>query len=204
MADRTNQQWLAELRGPERQSALADLRALLLRGLRYALMDRYGVSEAHLEDFVQEALLKILDGLDTFRGESHFITWANKIAVRVAFSELRRKRWEDVSLQDLLAPYGEDFTPAFLTDPDPSPEKRVTQEALLALVQRTIKQDLTARQRQAITAVMVGGMSLEEVARRMDTNRNALYKLIHDARQRLQRALLAQGLSPEEILAAFE
>jgi RNA polymerase sigma-70 factor, ECF subfamily len=204
MAERTNQQWLADLRGPGRESALTDLRALLLRGLRYALVDRYGVSEAHLEDFVQEALLKILDGLDTFRGESRFTTWANKIAVRVAFSELRRKRWEDVSLQDLLAPYAGDFTPAFLTDPGPSPEKRATQEALLALVRRTIDEDLSARQRQALLAVMAGGMSLEEVARRMDTNRNALYKLIHDARRRLQRALLAQGLSPQEILAAFE
>lgn len=204
MAERTNQEWLADLRGAGRESALADLRALLLRGLRYALMDRYGVSEAHLEDFVQEALLKILDGLDTFRGESRFITWANKIAVRVAFSELRRKRWEDVSLQDLLAPYEGDFTPAFLAGADPSPEERVTQAALLARVQRAIDEDLTPRQRQALLAVMVGGMSLEEVARRMGTNRNALYKLIHDARQRLRRVLLAGGLSPQEILAAFE
>jgi RNA polymerase sigma-70 factor (ECF subfamily) len=47
-------------------------------------------------------------------------------------------------------------------------------------------------------------MPLEEVARRMGTNRNALYKLLHDARQRLKRKMEAEGLSSEEILSAFE
>ena len=205
MAERTNQEWLAELRGPEREQALADLRSLLVRGLRYALSGRSGVTEAHLEDFAQEALLKILAGLGSFRGESRFITWANKIAVRVAFTEMRRRRWEDVSLQDLVSQYsGDDFTPVVLADSTPSPEKHATQHMLLALLGRLIAEELTDRQRQALTAVMSGGMSLEEVARRMGTNRNALYKLLHDARQRLKKAMLAQGLSPQDVLAAFE
>jgi RNA polymerase sigma-70 factor (ECF subfamily) len=205
MAERTNQEWLNALRGPGREPALADLRSLLVRGLRYALSGRSSVTEAHLEDFVQEALLKILAGLDSFRGESRFITWANKIAVRVAFTELRRQRWKDVSLQDLVSQYsGDDLTPAVLADPTPSPEKHATQHMLWALLGRLIAEELTDRQRQALTAVMGGGMSLEEVARRMGTNRNALYKLLHDARQRLKKAMLAEGLSPQDVLAAFE
>jgi DNA-directed RNA polymerase specialized sigma24 family protein len=70
MVERTNQEWLAELRGPERGEALADLRVLLVKGLRYAMADRPAVTEADVEDFAQEALLKILAGLDTFRGEA--------------------------------------------------------------------------------------------------------------------------------------
>jgi RNA polymerase sigma-70 factor (ECF subfamily) len=38
----------------------------------------------------------------------------------------------------------------------------------------------------------------------MGTNRNALYKLIHDARQRLKRRMMAEGVSVEAALAAFE
>jgi hypothetical protein len=38
----------------------------------------------------------------------------------------------------------------------------------------------------------------------MKTNRNALYKLLHDARLRLKRRLLAEGISAQEVLAAFE
>lgn len=205
MVERTNQEWLTALRGPEREQALADLRSLLVRGLRYTLADRLNVTEADLEDFAQEALLKIMAGLDSFRGESRLTTWAHKIAVRVAFTELRRLRWKDVSLQDLIVRYDEgDFTPAALTDPAPSPDKRAIQQMLLATVQRLIAVELTDRQRQAMTAVMLGGMPLEEVARRMGTNRNALYKLLHDARQRLKKRMLAAGLSPQDVLAAFE
>lgn len=205
MVERTNQEWLTELRGPGRDKALADLRALLVKGLRYAMADRPGVTEADLEDFAQEALLKILAGLDTFRGEARFTTWAHKIAVRVAFTELRRRRWKDVSLEDLVARYGEgDMTPAVLADEAPSPEQQVTQQMLMEMVQRMINEELTERQRQAMTAVVLGGMPLEEVARRMGTNRNALYKLLHDARQRLNKRMLATGLSPQDVLAAFE
>ena len=205
MVERTNQEWLTELRGPGREAALADLRALLVRGLRYAMADRPAVTEADLEDFAQDALLKILAGLDTFRGESRFTTWAQKIAVHVAFTELRRRRWKDVSLEDLIAPYIEgDLEPAVLADEAPSPEQQVTQQTLMEMVQRLIAEELTDRQRQAITALIMGGMPLEEVARRMGTNRNALYKLIHDARQRLRKAMVAHGLSPQEVLAAFE
>jgi RNA polymerase sigma-70 factor (ECF subfamily) len=205
MSDRTNEEWLSDLRGARREEALADLRSLLVRGLRYALADRTSVTATDLEDFAQEALLKILAGLDSFRGESRFTTWAHKIAIRVVFSELRRRHWQDVSLQDLVAEYDEgDFTPAVLTDPAPTPEQQTTQQMMLETVWRFVNEELTDRQRRAMMAIMIGNMPLEEVARRMETNRNALYKLLHDARRRLRRRMLAKGLSPQEVLAAFE
>ena len=204
MSERSNEEWLADLQGPGREDALGDLRALLVRGLRYAMADRPSVTEVDLEDFAQDALMKILNALDTFRGESRFTTWAQKIAVRVAFTELRRRRWKDVSLQDLIAQYGDgDLTPAILTDPAASPEQHAAQHMVVDTLQRLIAEKLTERQRQAMTAVMMGGMNLEEVARRMGTNRNALYKLLHDARQRRKKGLLAEGISAEEALSAF-
>lgn len=205
MAERTNQEWMTELRGPGREQALTDLRSLLVRGLRYGLADQYSVTEADLEDFAQDALLKILAGLDSFRGESRFTTWAHKIAIHIAFTELRRRRWQDVSLQDLTAQHDEaDFTPTVLIDSSATPEQKTAQQMMLALVQRLITEELTDRQRMAMMAVMSGGMPLEEVARRMGTNRNALYKLLHDARRRLKKRILAQGMSSQEMLAAFE
>ena len=207
MQNRTNSEWVTELGGPDPGQALEDLRTILTRGLRFSLSSRVsGDLDVLVEDFVQDALLRILDKLDTFRGESQFTTWAQKITVRVAFSELRRQRWKDISLNDLLPAEQDtsDFTPAVLSDPGPSPEERSTQLAMADLVQRLIMEELTERQRQVILAVMLGGMPLDEVARRMDTNRNALYKLIHDARKRLQSRLAAEGLTPDEVLAVFE
>lgn len=203
MAERSNQEWLDALQGAQRDVAIADLRSVLLRGLRYG-MATYGVTEADLEDFVQEALLKTLDNLASYRGEAQFTTWAQKIAARVALSELRRRRWRDVSLQDLETEHeGSDFTPLVLTDQGPDPSQVALRRMMLEKIQRIIAEELTDKQRQAMMAVMQGGMPLQEVAVRMGTNRNALYKLLHDARQRLQRRMQREGLSPAEVLAMF-
>lgn len=201
MVDRTNDEWLTTLQGAEQEQALADLRTFLVRGLRRALPD---VPPQNLEDFAQDALVKILDGLNSFRGDSRFTTWALKIAIHVAYTELRRRRWQDVSLQDLTARYDEsDFVPVVLADSTPSPEQRATQQMMFDMVRQMIDEELTERQRQAMVAAVFGGMSLAEVARKMGTNRNALYKLLHDARQRLQKRLLARGMSVEELMETF-
>lgn len=145
--------------------------------------------------------MKILHRLASFRGESQFTTWAQKIAVRVALTELCRRRWQDVSLEDLKPPEME-TEPIELADPAPLPEQQVTRSTIMQLVQRLMMEELTDRQRQALQAVMVNGLPLEEVARRMGTNRNALYKLLHDARQRLQKGLAAQGLTADDGVAS--
>jgi RNA polymerase sigma factor (sigma-70 family) len=184
MIERTNQEWLAALRGPE-------------------LAGRSGVDDSALEDFVQEALLKILAGLDSFRGESRFTTWAQKVAVHVALTELRRRHWRDVSLDEITGASNASFIPDTLADPLAGPEQQAIQRMLLSTLRRIIATELTDKQRQALIAVRIHGMPLEEVARRMGTNRNALYKLLHDARQRLKKRMMAEGLSPQDVLAAF-
>lgn len=170
----TNEEWLEALRGPGRDEAIANLRRLLVRGLRYALAERPEVDEAAREDFVQEAVLKILASLDSFRGESRFTTWAQKIAVRVALTELRRLRWRDVSLEDVAGFSDADFIPRSLADSSAGPEQKAVQNALLETLRHLISDELTEKQRQAVTAAYFHDMPLEEVARRMGTNRNAL------------------------------
>jgi RNA polymerase sigma-70 factor (ECF subfamily) len=205
MRDRSNAEWIADLSGPDPGEAIDDLRGLLVRGLRFALSSRVqGDLDMLVEDFVQDALIRILDKLDTFRGESRFTTWAQKITVRVAFSELRRKRWKDISLQDLMPEDAGDFTPKILSEPGPNPEQQTAQQSMVDMVMRIVMEELTDRQREVMLAVMVGGMPLDEVARRLDTNRNALYKLIHDARKRLKERLEIEGMTPNDVLAVFD
>ncbi len=204
MQERSDHQWLADLTGPQREEALADLRALLQRGLRYALASHSKVDDEAIEDFIQDALLKILDNVDSFRGESKFTTWAQKIAVNVAFTELRRLRWRDVSLDEITDSKGLDFVPEMLVDGSATPDQQATQRIFLETLGRLIETELTDRQRQALVTVQVQGMPLEEVARRMGSNRNAMYKLLHDARRRLKQQMEAEGLSPEVVLAAFD
>lgn len=206
---RNNEQWLQDLSesGPQKDRALADLRTVLVRGLGYALAKYDKVTESDLEDFAQEALLKILDGLDSFRGQSRFTTWAQKIAIHTAFTELRRRRWRDVSLEAVTAPPDTEettsYVPGAIADSSVSTEQQTMQNEILDVLNRVIAEELTDKQRQALVAVRFHGMPMAEVARRMDTNPNALYKLLFDARKRLRERMLARGLSTEDILSAF-
>jgi RNA polymerase sigma-70 factor, ECF subfamily len=200
IAERSNEEWLAALRGPEKEAALADLRVLLVRGLRAAMRGRMGGADPSVEDFVQEALLKILGNLDSFRGESRFTVWAHKICVRTAFAEMRRSRWRDVSLEDVIDRQGEGALAS--SDPIMDPERATAKSIMLADFRRYMEEDLTEKQRVALLASL-GGMPLDAIADRMDTNRNALYKLLYDARNRLKRRMQAERLSAEDMLGVF-
>src|SRR5918994_1123567 len=141
MRERTNEQWLADLRGPNPNEALADLYDLLVRGLRLGLGNYGGGVDANAEDFAQEALIKITGNLASFRGASRFTTWAQKIAMNVALTELKRRRWRDVSLQDIFA--GREAADRGPADNELNPEKQAGQNAVLEELGRMINEELT-------------------------------------------------------------
>ena len=210
MTTRSNESWLSDLRvdGPTRESALSDLREVVRHGLPYAL-SRWLSPEDPLftplvEEVTQETLLRVLDQLETFEGRSMFTTWVQKIAVRIALTELRRKRWQDTSLDELVDNEESPAPPRLMEDRSPTPEALAERADMIAAVRRILEQDLTPKQRQALVLLGLQDVPLEEAAKRMKTNRNALYKLLHDARLRLKRRLIAEGLSAQEVLAAFE
>jgi RNA polymerase sigma-70 factor (ECF subfamily) len=200
--DRDNETWLAHLggTGPDQQEALSGLRAALLRGLRRALSHRTGADDGFLEDVVQDALVRILEKLPQFEGRSRFLTWAMSVAIRVAMSEMRRRRWNDVSLDEVVA--DADLAAGRVVDDGPGPLARSEREAMIATMHEVIQNGLTAKQREALLAEL-RGMPQDEIARQLGSNRNALYKLTHDARKRLKRGLEAAGFTAEDIGAAF-
>ena len=209
MDKRTNEEWVADLRaGGDRQAqALEDLRAIILRGLPYAIAGRLAPnspeSEALTEEVVQETLMRVLEYLDTFEGRSQFTTWAHKIAVRAALTELRRVRWREVPLPEMEMNEEGDASYRELPDSQVSPEEQTDRKDMMKRINRIIMEELTEKQRMAMTAIMEG-FPLEEAAQRLGMNRNALYKLMHDARLRLKKRLEKEGLTPQEVLSVFE
>lgn len=205
--DRTNEVWLADLRagGEHSERALIDLGRILRKGLPYALSGWLSPSDPNFEplvdDVVQETLLKILDRLDSFEGRSKFTTWAQKIAVRVALTELRRKRWGDQSLDEIIE--NASAKAKLVADREAAPERTSLQSDMLERIQHIIDGELTEKQRSALVALGVQGMSAQEVARRMGMTRNALYKLMHDARRRMKDRLAEEDLKIDDILDAF-
>jgi RNA polymerase sigma factor (sigma-70 family) len=193
--------WVDRLRsaGQVRDAAIEELRRTLVRGLVHALGPRGG-GEAFAEDVAQEALLRILDSLESFAGRSRFTTWAMTIAVRIGISELRRKRFQDVSLEQITA--GESLIVDPARDVAGSSEKLERRAIILELLKRLVEQNLTQKQRTVVQADL-GGMPIEEIARRLGTNRNAVYKMFHDARAKLKAGFAAAGISAEDVQAAL-
>lgn len=202
---RTDEQWLQDLRaaGEPHGQALRDLGQVLAKGLPFALagwLDRDDPRLAALiDESVQEALVRILDRLDTFEGRSRFTTWANKVALRIALTELRRQRWKDVSLETLAEAAGS----GVLGGAPGSTERTVEQSEMMDRVGRMLQEELTDRQRDALTAVAIRGIPVDAVADKMGMTRNALYKLLHDARLRLKRRLARDGWTPQDVLDLF-
>jgi len=209
----TNRDWLFALQntGPRQAEAIEALRDRLFRGLlaylggqRSDLATRAQAELEHLADEItQEALLVILDKLSTFRGESNFTTWAYKIAVHHAISTLRRKRWQDLSLDALTESNELDFSTWAEASVTAHPESLVERKAIWDRIQKVIDEELTERQRQALIAIQVRGLPLSEVAKQLNTNPNNVYKIVHDARQKLKKRLASEGLTSDYIMSVF-
>ncbi len=195
--------WTVALRSSdptEQASAVQGLRDLLHRGLKVALGGRSDVDDAHMEDFAQEALVRVMGRLDQFQGRSKFTTWAQSIAINTAFSELRRKRWQDVSLDAMLADGDRMLEPSFIPDDVLGASEERTR--LVTVLREAIEKDLTPRQRAGILAEL-RELPFDQISALLGTSRNAAYKLLHDARQALKKRLTEAGITPEEVQSAF-
>ncbi|MGH9163671.1 MAG: RNA polymerase sigma factor, partial [Vicinamibacteraceae bacterium] len=180
--------------GPDAEAAYSELRLFLVRGLQKALQSR-PTALPLVEDFAQDSMLQITRSLSQFRGESRFTTWALAIAIRVAFNEMRRSRWRDVSLDPLMSADG--FAKVITDTSVDRPERALARKEILEILDAGLR-ELTPKQRQVLTAEL-RGVPQEQLAIRMGMTRNALYKLGHDGRKQLKGKLLASGLSWDQV-----
>ncbi|MCA9321944.1 MAG: sigma-70 family RNA polymerase sigma factor [Planctomycetes bacterium] len=188
---RTNEAWVEALDGESAESASAvhDLQAILRRALSRVVGPP---TDLDLDDLVQDSLARIVEHIRSFRGDSLFTTWAVGVAVRVAFTEIRRQRvratraYDDVEAEALDLAVSREETPGKSAD-------RLT---LYGALEDAIVRRLTDRQRLAVLAELRGIPTIE-IAERLGTTQNALYKLVHDARRSLKRALIDAGFSTE-------
>ena len=214
MISRTNEQWLQALKEPGEQQieALEALRDYLMRAILVYLHKHRGdltywsSSDIHqfAEDMSQDALLAIRQKLDTFRGDSKFTTWAYRFAINITAGELRRSRYRDLSLEGVQEQEALILADIFRDTQNVGPGVATERQAFIDLLGRIIREELTERQRLAILAVHFQERSMQEVAEKMGINRNALYKLLHDARKRIKSQLQARSISSGEVMALFE
>ena len=213
---RSNEEWLSELNtsGDVQEAAIADLRDLLLRAALYFfsrnLGDFRGLSRDEIieraEDCAQEALIAVMNHLSDFRGDSKFTTWAYKFAINIALMTARRERWRGVSLDQLSSAENSDSLTGWLMEDKSSglaPDQSALQGEVGVIIREVIENDLTDKQRQILILIVFNEVPMDEVVRRLGTNRNAVYKMLHDARRKLKARLQARGFEAGETLALF-
>jgi len=179
----TDDALLAALRGPDRDAAVAELHALLLRAARFELGRRRVADDDLANEAADDALMAVLGKLDDFRGASRFTTWAYKFALLEAAVKLRRRAWQGREVP--LEPDSWDV----LSSPGLEPGPEAEQSELLRMLQQLIAESLTPHQRRVLVALALNGIPIDVLAERLNTTRGALYKTLHDARRKLRREL---------------
>lgn len=197
--DEESAAWLRDLRdrGPAREAALERLHALLLRAARFEVKRRRAglphlrgdeLDEIALEA-ADDAMMSVLARLDDFRGASRFTTWVYKFALLEAAVKLRKRAWQGREIP-LEQETWDVFSSAGL-----GPAAVAEQTELLAVLQEGVAA-LTSHQRRVLVALAIDGVPIDVLAERLNTNRGALYKTLHDARRNLRAYLTDRGLNP--------
>jgi RNA polymerase sigma-70 factor (ECF subfamily) len=199
-SDDDTAEWIAGLTPPRRPQTEARLYEFLVRVARSEVARRAGrlrLAGPELDDLAHQAahdaMLLILRKLDTFRGESRFTTWAYRFVIFEVSGKVARHFWSDAD-EPLEPEHWERLPDRFGF----SPEEAVESADLLAAVRKAVEQELTDRQREVFVALVLNGVPADVLAPRLGTNRNALYKVMFDARRKIRRFLVTHGHVSQE------
>jgi RNA polymerase sigma-70 factor (ECF subfamily) len=197
--DRESSAWLARLgsAGRERDAAIGELHALLVRAARFEVNRRRAAfpqlrgndQEDLAQQSADDALMAILSKLGEFRGESRFTTWAYKFALYEAAAKVRKRAWQGREI-----PLDADAWP-LIADRSSGPDREAETSELLAALQDAITSDLTPHQREIFVALALNEVPIDVLAERLNTTRGALYKALHGARHKLRASLAARDMS---------
>ena len=202
-AEQESRVWIERLgaTGTEREAALAELHALLLRAARFEVGRRLAASPqlrgGDHDDLAQQsaddALVAILRKLGDFRGESRFTTWAYKFALYEAATKVRKRAWQEREI-----PLTDEAWPLISDDRQRTAQQSVETTERLTALHEAIEDELSPHQHEVLVALALNEVPVDVLAERLNTTRGALYKTLHDGRQKLRGALAARGLGLEE------
>lgn len=196
-----NEAWVEGLRqaATNHEATVAQLYALLTK-MAFAEVRRkvsqVPLAGPEMEDVARQAAadatLTICRKVETFRGDCRFTTWAYRFVAFEVSSKANRHYWRRGHLPL------EDHEWAHAHDQNDSPELLAENADLIAAIRRVVADDMTSRQQRVFEAIAMRGTPVAQVAAELDSNANAVYKALFDARKKLKAALVAAGyLSPE-------
>ena len=134
-----------------------------------------------------DALMAVLAKLETYRGNARFTTWACKFAIFEISTRLRRHAWRERRVE------ADEHIWERLPDSVPLALVTLQRTETLDFLRRAIREQLTELQRMVFTAAVLEEVPIDVLAERLDSTRGAIYKILHDARTKLRRAMASAG-----------
>jgi RNA polymerase sigma-70 factor (ECF subfamily) len=129
-----------------------------------------------VDDLSQEALVTVMVGLSSYRGDGAFHSWADRVVARSVFASLKRSRRDRADVEIEQAPERASVPPA--------------QDAY-ALRREVVQEldELPRAQRSALVLHYVLGLSVPEVAREVDAPEETIKSRLRLGKQRLRQRL---------------
>jgi len=195
--DAESAEWVRALAGAgrRRDAALARLHELLVRIARGEAArrgPRLAITGPELDDLAYQAaadaLVAVTGKLGQFRGESRFTTWAYKFVIFEVSAKIARHFWRHPAVP-LDAEQWERLPARFGADPAHQAEWG----DLFAALRRAVDTELTPRQREIFVAIVLNEVPLDTLVMHLGSSRNAIYKMLFDARRKIRAALAANG-----------
>jgi RNA polymerase sigma-70 factor (ECF subfamily) len=174
------------------------MEALVASQERYVYSIALGVMKnpADAADMTQEAFIRLLRGLGTYRDDTKLTTWLYRLVVNVCLDELRRRKRPIESLEAVGArDDGEESLQVADADRWGQPEARLDVEESAAELHRAIDR-LTDAQRLALTLHYFDDMPDSEIATVMGVPVNTVKSHLHRAKGRLFALLGGQAARP--------
>ena len=148
----------------------------------YGLCRHMSGNEEDAEDLTQDAFIWAFKNIGSFRAEAAFGTWLYRIAANRCLSELRKKRPQFQSVEELEQ---KNVVPL---SPGPNPEEQLVRKELVGRVEAAVA-DLSENQRLIFVLGTQMGMRYREIGEIAGCSEDAVKVRIHRARKRVREAM---------------
>lgn len=188
----SEQQLLAQARRGDRAALGALLEAY--HGRLYGVCLRMVSNPDDAAELAQDAMVKIVESIDRFRGEAHLSTWMIRIAMNLSISHLRkRKLRRAASLEagpDNGEPDGDGPTMrlGLADDREPTPDRRVEQGEMLGYLKAAIA-GLDDDFRAVLVLRDIEQMDYRQIADVLEVNIGTVKSRLFRARLALRRRM---------------
>ncbi len=153
------------------------------------LVDRVSITVRYLaggdpdaDDYAQMAIIEILKSVGSFRGESTLESWADRITVRTAIRQLKKRRRRD--RMEEIAPEREGCG----TSLDVAPERKLVRHRMSARITKLMG-TLTPERARVLTMRLVLGYSIEEISSITGMKTNTVRDRLAVARRQLRKKI---------------